>query len=168
MDRRNLLGVSGLAAATVLIGGCSVEAAEASQGPSAEAIKQFASTLSAHNIDAFAAIFNDDYVNHQASAAAPPPASGVTAKQATVGFFAGRLRALPDLSVSIEASVVNGNMAAASFVYAGTHQGVYLGIAPTGRSLRFTSCDIFRIRDGKIAEHWGMGDIAGILAQMKA
>jgi predicted SnoaL-like aldol condensation-catalyzing enzyme len=29
------------------------------------------------------------------------------------------------------------------------------------------SCDIFRLADGKIAEHWGMGDIAGVLAQLR-
>src|SRR5581483_9208747 len=105
--------------------------------------------------------FADDYINHQESAAAPKPAAGVTPKQATVGFFAARLKGIPDLSVTIEASLTSGNMAAASFVYTGTHKGVYFGVAPTGKPLRFTSCDIFRIRDGKIAEHWGMGDIAG-------
>jgi predicted ester cyclase len=55
----------------------------------------------------------------------------------------------------------------ASFVYSGTHQGVLFGVPATGKSLRFTSCDIFRVADGKIAEHWGMGDIAGVLAQIK-
>ena len=58
-------------------------------------------------------------------------------------------------------------MFAASFVYEGTHQGPLLGVTPTGKRLRFTSCDIFRVAGGKIAEHWGMGDIAGLLAQMK-
>ena len=43
----------------------------------------------------------------------------------------------------------------------------YLGIALTGRRLRFTSCDIFRVRQGLIIEHWGMGDIAGILVQLR-
>jgi predicted SnoaL-like aldol condensation-catalyzing enzyme len=33
--------------------------------------------------------------------------------------------------------------------------------------MRFTSCDIFRVANGKFAEHWGMGDIAGQLAEMK-
>ena len=36
-----------------------------------------------------------------------------------------------------------------------------------GGALRFTSCDIFRVRDGRIVEHWGMGDIAGVLAQLR-
>jgi steroid delta-isomerase-like uncharacterized protein len=168
MDRRNLLGVGGLATAAALAGGYPGAAAESAPNPAAEAVRQFAATLAAHDMEAFAALFADDYVNHQVSAAAPPPASGTTAKQGTVGFFAARLRGLPDLSVSIEASVANANMAAASFVYTGTHQGVYFGVAPTGRSMRFTSCDIFRVQDGKIAEHWGMGDIAGVLAQLKA
>lgn len=106
-------------------------------------------------------------MNHQKSAAAPPPRPGVSTKQATVAYFAARLKGMPDLSVAVEASLASGDMAAASFVYTGTHKGVYFGVAPTGKSLRFTSCDIFRIRGGKIAEHWGMGDIAGVLAQLK-
>jgi hypothetical protein len=52
-------------------------------------------------------------------------------------------------------------------VYTGTHSGTYLGIAPTGKALRFTSCDIFRVEGGLIAEHWGLGDIAGLLAQLR-
>jgi predicted ester cyclase len=40
-------------------------------------------------------------------------------------------------------------------------------VPATGKSLRFTSCDIFRVAGGKIVEHWGMGDIAGVLAQIK-
>jgi steroid delta-isomerase-like uncharacterized protein len=162
MDRRTVM--MGLA-----IAGSGALCAEATAQTDAAhpLVAAFAKTLSAHDMGAFGALFADDYVNHQVSAAAPKPPPGVTAKQGTVAFFAARLKGLPDLSVAIEASVANGDMAAASFVYTGTHRGDYLGVAPTGKSLRFTSCDIFRIRDGKIVEHWGMGDIAGMLAQMK-
>ena len=161
MDRRTV--VAGL-----VMGGCGVMAAEAAEPQSINpVVAAFAQSLSAHDMDAFAALFADDYVNHQTSAAAPPPAAGVSAKQGSVAFFAARLKGLPDLSVAIEASLASEDMAAASFVYTGTHQGTYFGVAPTGKSLRFTSCDIFRIRNGKIAEHWGMGDIAGQLAQIK-
>jgi steroid delta-isomerase-like uncharacterized protein len=128
----------------------------------------FAATLSAHDMDGFSGLFADDYVNHQLSAAAPAPPAGVSPKQATVGFFAARLKGLPDLKVTIEAIVATDDKVAASFVYEGTQQGALLGVAPTGKRMRFTSCDIFRISDGKIAEHWGMGDIAGQLAQIKS
>jgi steroid delta-isomerase-like uncharacterized protein len=160
MDRRAI--ILGLA----LGGPLTVEAA-AQSGTENSLIIAFAKTLTAHDIDGFAALFADDYANHQMSAAAPKPAPGLSAKQATVGFFAARLKGLPDLSVAIEASLASSDMAAASFVYTGTHQGEYFGVPPTGKSLRFTSCDIFRIRDGRIAEQWGMGDIAGTLAQLK-
>jgi predicted ester cyclase len=59
-------------------------------------------------------------------------------------------------------------MVAASFVYTGTQTGPLYGVAATGKRLRFTSCDIFLVRNELIAEHWGMGDIAGVLAQMKS
>ena len=129
--------------------------------------EKFAAALSAHDMDAFAALFADNYVNHQVSAAAPPPAANVSAKQGSVAFFKARLTGLPNLKVAIEAVVADKDHVAASFVYTGTHNGPYFGVAPTGKSLRFTSCDIFRVQDGLIAEHWGMGDIAGVLAQLR-
>ena len=130
--------------------------------------KRFAETLSSHDIAAFATFFAEDYVNHQMSAAAPAPPPGRSPKQATVGFFAARLAGIPDLKVAVETTVASNDMVAASFVYTGTHGGTYFGIAPTGRPLRFTSCDIFRVKNGQCAEHWGMGDIAGVLAQLRA
>jgi ketosteroid isomerase-like protein len=131
-------------------------------------IDRFAATLSAHDMAAFAALFAEDYVNHQVSAATPPPPAGKAPKQLTVAFFAARLAGIPDLKVTVEASVVGDGKVAASFIYAGTHGGTYFGIAPTGRPLRFTSCDIFAVRNDQFVEHWGMGDLAGVLAQLKA
>lgn len=129
-------------------------------------IDQFAATLSAHDIDAFAALFAETYINHQMSAAAPMP-TGTTPKQASVGIFAARLKGLPDLQVTVETQIASNNMAAASFIYEGTHSGIFLGIPATGRRLRFTSCDIFRVANGKFVEHWGMGDLAGVMTQLR-
>jgi steroid delta-isomerase-like uncharacterized protein len=161
MNRRHILaGLFGAVAMAPL-------AAKADAKTPRQLAEAFAATLSEHDIDGFAALFADDYVNHQRSAAAPPPTAGVSAKQATIGFFAARLKGLPDLKVTIETIVSGDDKVAASFVYEGTQQGMLLGVAPTGKHMRFTSCDIFRIANGKIAEHWGMGDIAGQLAQIK-
>ena len=150
----------------VLAGGIGGSLGARAQTPSPTVAEQFAARLSAHDIEGFAALFADDYVNHQTSAAAPSP-TNVTPRQATLAFFKGRLAGMPDLQVSIEAMVAGGDKVAASFAYSGTHKGTYFGIAPTGKALRFTSCDIFRVQGGKIAEHWGMGDIAGVLTQLK-
>ena len=161
MQRRQFLSSAALVAAAVAI----PDAAEAEDAGAV--VERFAAALSAHDMAAFADLFAEDYVNHQRSAAAPAPPAGKSPKQATLAFFQARLTGVPDLRVSIETSLASGDKAAASFVYEGAHGGVYYGVAPTGRPMRFTSCDIFRVRDGRIAEHWGMGDIAGVLAQLK-
>jgi steroid delta-isomerase-like uncharacterized protein len=162
MQRRTLL----IAATSVAAGAISSQAL--AQHDTAPALpERFAAALSAHDIKAFAELFSEDYVNHQFSAAAPAPAPGKSQKQATVDFFAGRMAGMPDLQVAVETAVIAGDRVAASFVYTGTQDGPYLGFAPTHRRLRFTSCDIFSVRDGLISEHWGMGDIAGVLAQLR-
>ena len=128
---------------------------------------QFAATLSAHDLAGFAELFAADYINHQISAAAPAPVAGVSSKQATVDLFASRLRAMPDLLVTVETVLATPGRVAASFIYTGTQTAPYLGVPATGRRLRFTSCDIFTVMGGQFQEHWGMGDIAGLLAQLK-
>ena len=148
-------------------GGALTTPALAQDADAAAIPQRFAATLSAHDITAFAALFADDYVNHQVSAAAPPPAAGKSNKQASVDFFAARLAGVPDLQVAVEAMVASADKVAANFVYTGTHGGLYFGVAPTHKPLRFTSCDIFRVSGGRIVEHWGMGDIAGVLAQLR-
>ena len=137
------------------------------QAADATIAREFADALTAHNLDAFADLFAEDYVNHQTSAASPPPRAGTSQKAATVAFFAARLKALPDLKVSIQTSLAEGDKVAASFVYEGAQEGPLYGIEPTHKRLWFTSCDIFRVEGGKIVEHWGMGDIAGVVAQMR-
>lgn len=160
MDRRHLLAGTAIAG-TVL-------ATSARAADDRTLIDRFAATLSAHDMTAFAALFAEDYVNHQNSAAVPPPPPGKTPKQLSVAFFAARLVGMPDLRVTVETALSADGKVAASFVYTGTHGGLYFGIAPTGRNLRFTSCDIFWVKNGQFAEHWGMGDIAGVLAQLRA
>jgi steroid delta-isomerase-like uncharacterized protein len=161
MERRVVLAGLGLGVACIAPLSAQTRTAQ-------QVAEQFAATLTAHDIDAFAALFDDGYVNHQTSAASPAPPAGTTPKQNSVGVFAARLKGIPDLSVAIEALVATEDRCAASFVYTGTHRGVLLGVPATGKTLRFTSCDIFRVAGGKLVEHWGMGDIAGVLAQIKS
>ena len=81
-DRRLVLNMIGAGA----VAGVTGVAAAASPRDLAG---QFAATLSAHDIDGFAALFADDYVNHQKSAAAPPPSAGVTPQAGFRRVFRG-------------------------------------------------------------------------------
>jgi ketosteroid isomerase-like protein len=159
MRRRTLIAGAALIGAAPLV----VRAAVAQSASIAE---RFAQTLSAHDIDAFAALYAEDYVNHQVSAAAPPPPPGVKPKEAVVAFFAARLKGLPDLKVSVQTSLADADKVAASFAYEGTHQGLYYGVLhlvrypPPGRRADRRALGDGRHRwDHRAAE--GVGEFGG-------
>jgi len=64
--------------------------------------------------------------------------------------------------------VAEGDKVVARLRISGTHQGEFLGIAPTGKQVTFTGIDILRIAEGKVMEHWGNVDELGMLQQLGA
>ena len=76
MDRRNLLKAVTLAGSALAVPSLVAPAVADDKNATAAWIEKFAATLSAHDLTAFAALFSDNYVNHQLSAAAPPPPPG--------------------------------------------------------------------------------------------
>jgi predicted ester cyclase len=40
-----------------------------------------------------------------------------------------------------------------------------MGIAPTHRKIQFESVDVMRVRDGKITDHWGVGNLLSLMQQ---
>src|SRR5215217_1098545 len=73
-----------------------------------------------------------------------------TFKEAREGF--------PDLSITIEDVMAEGDRVAARIVMRGTHLGEFQGITPTGKRVEVKAMDMFRICGGKIVEHWGHAD----------
>jgi len=64
----------------------------------------------------------------------------------------------PDLSITVEDVMTEGDKVAARVVMRGTHRGEFQGISPTGKRVEVRAMDMFRISDGKIVEHWGHAD----------
>ncbi len=80
------------------------------------------------------------------------------------GFVAGFdavLAAFPDLTYEVAHLVVEGDLAAAYLVGTGTHQGPFLGLAGTGRTVRFAGCYHARVSGGRIVEDWDVFDLLG-------
>jgi predicted ester cyclase len=50
--------------------------------------------------------------------------------------------------------------------YFGTHEGDFLGIAPTHRKIHFETVDVMRVRDGRITDHWGVGNLFSLMQQL--
>lgn len=66
--------------------------------------------------------------------------------------------AFPDLNLTIEDVVVDGDKLWARMTARGTHQGPLMGRPPTGKSFTITVIDVCRFEEGKIVEHWGVPD----------
>jgi steroid delta-isomerase-like uncharacterized protein len=74
----------------------------------------------------------------------------------------------PDLHITIEDLISEGDKVVARLVAHGTHHATFRGIAPTGREVRWAGIRIFRIEEGKIAEHWANWDDLGLMQQLGA
>jgi hypothetical protein len=73
----------------------------------------------------------------------------------------------PDVSMEVIELIAEGDTVVGRFTCSGTHLGDWLGYAPTGR--RFEAVDevgIYRVRDGRIVETWGLEDNLGRLEQL--
>lgn len=81
-------------------------------------------------------------------------------------FFSDWFNAVPDWSYNLTKIVAEGDSVWAYGTYAGTHKGDWLGIPATHKSYSMTAVDIFRIQDGKLAEHWDVLDTYGLFKQL--
>jgi steroid delta-isomerase-like uncharacterized protein len=76
--------------------------------------------------------------------------------------------AFPDDHHTIEDLVAEGDKVVVRTTHTGTHQGTFLGLAPTGKHIANTSIHIFRIASGKLVETWANRDDLGLLQQLGA
>lgn len=72
--------------------------------------------------------------------------------------------AVPDMSFTIEDSVVDGDRVWVRVRGRGTNTGPFFG-PPSGRPIDITVFDQARVVDGQIVEHWGVPDRFALLAQ---
>ena len=78
------------------------------------------------------------------------------------------LAAFPDLRITVEDTVTEGDKIAARCTVRATHAGEGLGLAPTNREIEFTGLTIVRLENGKIAEAWNEFDFMKMYAEVGA
>jgi predicted SnoaL-like aldol condensation-catalyzing enzyme len=81
-------------------------------------------------------------------------------------FFSMWFASVPDWNYTLKKIVAEGNEAWVYGTYAETLKGDWLGIPASGQKYAFDAVDIFRIQDGKLAEHWDVMDIYGLFKQL--
>jgi predicted ester cyclase len=76
--------------------------------------------------------------------------------------------ALPDVQITVEDTVAQGDRVAGRVTWRGTHRGPLIGLAPSGRRLEFTAIHIVRFEHGQAAEWWGVPDLLAAAQQIGA
>ena len=89
-----------------------------------------------------------------------------TGAQAARQVWAMLLRGLPDLQLTIEDLIAEGDKVVARNTVTGTHQGEYMGLPPTGKSVTYNEIFIARFAGGRIAETWGVVDVLSQMRQL--
>ncbi len=115
-----------------------------------------------HSIEAMDSVFTDDFVDHMALFGGLFVGGMDKLKQGYATF----LNAFPDLQSTVEALVAEGDKGVAYKTISGTHRGTHQGVAATGKRVQWQIISIYGIRDGKIAEYWGLQDEISLKRQL--
>jgi steroid delta-isomerase-like uncharacterized protein len=104
-------------------------------------------------------VYSADYLLHD-------PAGPIHGPEALKQFVATFHTAYPDIHATIEDMIAEGNKVVWRYTVRGTHQGEFMGIAPTGKSITLTGILISRFVDDKVVEDWNNYDALGMLQQL--
>ncbi|SRR6266849_4286673 len=107
----------------------------------------FEETMNQRNLAVLDELHVPDFVFHAASRT-------IQGREPFKQFISMFLTAFPDLHVTIEDMIGEGDRVVVRFTYGGTHKGDFMGIPPTGKQVAVTGISIMRVANGKFLEEW--------------
>ncbi len=117
------------------------------------------------DLAALPTFWTDDCVNH---AMPGPDNRGLAVLRAYHEQFFADFSAFSRVQIHIVQQVAEGDRVVTQMTTRGAHSGSFDAVPPTGRDMSLATIRIDRLRDGKIAEHWSVADVAGLLQQLHA
>ena len=127
-----------------------------------DATKRFGEIVNTGELDAFPEVVADGCIDND-----PAPDQG-SGPEGFRTFFTGMRVAFPDLKVEPQTMLSEGDQVAFAYTLTGTHDGEFMGVAPTGKPIKVRGMQIGRFDQGKMVERWGSSDELGILKQISA
>ncbi len=114
------------------------------------------------NVDALDEILAPGYIRHK------PPFPDISGLEAEKQFVRNSRASYPDVHLTVEKMVVDGDMTASLWTFEGTQQGTSptTGASPRHKHIKFQGCEMSRLEGDKIVETWEIGDYLGLLQQL--
>ena len=122
----------------------------------------FAEVVNDRNLDLLPQFFTEGFKWHG------PGGRDLTGPAELREMVQGYLTAFPDLQMTVERQVVEGNLITSHWTATGTHDGPLEDIEPTGKTINISGLVIARFRGTKIAEEWEVFDELRMLQQIGA
>ena len=116
-------------------------------------------TQFARDTGSFGDIHAENYIQHSGRSA-----NGLAAQ---VENFRTIFARMPDVEARVEDRIIQCDKIVARMTFSATHTQSMQGIAPTGRRFTLRTIDIWRVENGKLAEHWDVVDYAGLQKQLR-
>ncbi len=111
--------------------------------------------LNSRDIDALDQVAVSGYLDHAAFPGQAPGREGLKQRAATL-FLA------LDPQWTIHDAIAEDDLVVLRWSLTGTHRGEFIGIPPTGKAVTLRGIDMYRVQDGKIAEHWNVVDMLSL------
>jgi len=115
------------------------------------------------NLDVAEEVYASDFVGHD-----PTMPEGIYGVEGARQFAAGMRSAFPDLQMTVEDLIAEGDKVVVRWTARGTHQGELMGIPPSGNRVEVTGISVDRIEGGKFVEGWANYDALGMMQQIGA
>ena len=122
-------------------------------------LDRYVAAANAHDTSSFPDLFTEAYIQHSGR--------GPSGLAAQIENFRGIFLRMPDVQVQVEDRIIAGDKVVARMAFSATHTQPLQGIAPTGRRFTMKTIDIWRVENGKFAEHWDLVDFPGLLKQLR-
>jgi predicted ester cyclase len=128
--------------------------------PSASALlDSYVAIVNGHDPSRMAEVCAENYIQH--SGRSGPGLAAQIENYRTI------FERWPDISMNVDDRIFGDDKLVARNTFSATHSRTVLGVEPTGRKVSFRTIDIWRVADGKFAEHWDIVDVAGLEKQLR-
>ncbi|RBI61719.1 ester cyclase [halophilic archaeon] len=115
----------------------------------------------AGNLDAIDELLAEDFVQHS-----PWEASELRGREEFRRQVREFRAAFPDLEGTVDEVIADGDRVANRFTMRATHEGEFMGVEPTGKTVELRGTIFAHVEDGKIAERWVVDDVYGFLKRL--
>ena len=140
---------------------CTTVFAQAGEEQNKEWVNQFYSKiLNSGSVDLVDSLVSVNYIEHEPLPGFEPNKRGLK------NFFIMMRTAFPDLNNNVKFMVAEGNKVVSYITMTGTHKGDYMGAPGTGKTFKIDVIDIIKVVNGKMTDHWGVGDYMTMMSQL--